>query len=237
MMGTVRRNLAGLLWLSLLAPALAAQQVRDPNEVAVHAYTLKHRRAADAIPLISRLLSPRGAVELQPGTNTVVVRDTLAALGRVVPALRNFDLPARQLTMELQIVRASRAAVSPPVVRSDLPEELTRRLREMLNYDNYRVQTRAQLALLEGQSVTYEVGGVYEVSFRVGTVSQAQQVQLSDFRISRRVERKGDQLLAHTNMKARLGKTTFVGLARDEASPEALIVLLTVHPGEVARRP
>ncbi len=235
-MGTVRRTFAGLLWLALLAPALAAQP-RDLNEVAVHSYTLKYRRAADAVQLISRLLSPRGSVELQPATNTVVVRDTLAALSRVVPVLRNFDLPARPLTMELQIVRASRSSVSPPVARSDLPEDLTRKLREVVNYDNFKLQTRAQLAMLEGQPGTYVVGGVFEVRFRVGIVSRDQQVRLSDFRISRRMERKGDQLLVHTNLNPYLGKTTFVGLARDESSPEALMVVLTVHAGDVARRP
>ncbi|MES1211706.1 MAG: secretin N-terminal domain-containing protein, partial [Acidobacteriota bacterium] len=110
-----RRIAQSFLVLALLTAACAAQSrpqqggpSGNPGDLVLHAYTLKHRKATEALPLVSPLLSPRGTVELQPGTNTLVLRDTIASLGRIVPALRAYDHPARPLTLELYIVRASR---------------------------------------------------------------------------------------------------------------------------------
>lgn len=233
-MASMRRTFASSLLLLFLASGAARAQ---GGEMIVHAYTLKHRRATEAVALVSRLLSPRGTVELQPATNTVVIRDTVAAVNKIVPVLNNYDLPARPLTLELYVVRASRSAVSPPVARSNLPDEMTRELRQMLPYDNYEVQARAQLTSLEGQAVTYVVGGEYEVGFRVGTVQGGLWIRLSDFRISQRMEHKADQLLVRgKSLNLCFGKTMFVGLARDESSAAALMVALTMRPGDVARK-
>lgn len=244
-MSSVRRIAASLLVLSFLASACAAQSGRptpapqvtpgSAQDLVLHAYTLKHRKASDALPMVSNLLSDRGTVELQPGSNTLVVRDTIAALGRIVPSLRSYDHPARPLTLELYIVRATRSATAEP--RSDLPDLLTRRLRALLNYDIYQVQAQALLDSLEGQAVTYAVSGEYEVSFRIGTVVAPGRVKLSDFRISRRNSRGPQpQLLMHTNLNLRLDHTTSLGLARSEMSAEALMVVLTLRSGG-ARQP
>jgi hypothetical protein len=244
-MSFVRRIAASLLILSFLASACAAQsghptpapQVTpgSAEDLVLHAYTLKHRKASEALPMVSPLLSRRGTVELQPGSNTLVIRDTIAALGRIVPSLRSYDHPARPLTLELYIVRATRSATAEP--RSDLPDLLTRRLRALLNYDIYQVQAQALLDSLEGQAVTYAVSGEYEVSFRIGTVVAPGRVKLSDFRISRRNSRGPQpQLLMHTNLNLRLDHTTSLGLARSEMSAEALMVVLTLRSGG-ARQP
>jgi Bacterial type II/III secretion system short domain len=233
-MASMRRTFASSLLLLFLASGAARAQ---GGEIIMHAYKLKYRRATEAIALVSSLLSPRGTVELQPATNTVVIRDTVASVNKIIPVLNQYDLPARPLTLELYIVRASRSAVSPPVARSNLPDEMTRELRQMLPYDNYDLQARAQLTSLEGQAVTYVVGGEYEVGFRVGAVQGGQWIRLSDFRISRRAEHKVDQLLVRgKSLNLIFGKTMFVGLARDESSAAALMVALTMRPGDVARK-
>lgn len=240
-MSSVRRIAASLLALSFLAAACTAQSGRptpqapqvtpgSAEDLVLHAYTLKHRRASEALPMVSPLLSPRGTVELQPGTNTLVIRDTISSLGRIVPSLRAYDHPARPLTLELYIVRATRSAAGAP--RSDLPDLLTRRLRALLNYDVYEVRAQALLDSKEGQAVTYAVSGEYEVSFRLGTVMAPGRVKLSDFRISRRNSRAPQpQLLVHTNLNLRLDHTTSLGLARSEMSGEALMVVLTLRNG------
>jgi hypothetical protein len=237
-MPAVRRITVSLLLLSSLAVACAAQPAPGgAADLVLHAYTLKHRKASEALPLVSPLLSPRGTVELQPGSNTLVLRDTMASLGRIVPVLRAYDHPARPLTLEIYIVRAART--SAPELRSDLSEELTRRLSALLPYNVYEVRAQALLGSLEGQAVTYALSGVYEVSFRVGTVQAPGRVKLSDFRISRRNSRSGPQpqLLIHTNLSLQLDQTTSLGLARSEMSPEALMVVLTLRSGDSGRRP
>lgn len=235
-MQSVRRIAASFLLLSLLTSLVEAQTAR-PEELVLHAFALKYRPAAEALALVSPMLSDRGTVELQPRTNTLVIRDTLASLRKIVPTLRAYDQPSRPLTLELYIVRASRSQVSPPVTRSNLPEPITRRLRSLLGYDSFDVQAQALLASSEGQAVTYAVGGEYDVSFRFGGLLPEQRVKLLNFRVFRRNEQGQPHLLIHTNLSLRQDQTTTLGLARSENSPEALMVVLTLRNGEAARRP
>lgn len=247
-MPPVRRTVLTFLWVAWLAagaaPLLAQQTPRPgpagPADTSVlHAYTLKHRKASDAISLVFPLLSQKGTVELQPATNTLVIRDSPAALGRIVPVLRNYDHPSRPLDLEIYIVRAYKTPVSGgPPVHSDLPAALTRRLRAMLPYDVYEVRAQARLGSREGQAVTYALGGEYEVSFRLGTLLEGQRIRLSDFRVLRRSEeRRVGSPLIHSNLVLTLEQTTSFGLARTEESKEALMVVMTVRHAQRKSQP
>jgi hypothetical protein len=242
-MSRVHRSLLVLLALAVLASGLPAQTppaqvLRGADDLVLHAYTLKNRQASDAISLVFPLLSQKGAVELQPATNTLVIRDTPVALARIIPVLRSYDHPSRPLSLDVILVRAQRSPVSgPPVLHSDLPEELTKRLRAMLPYDIYDLQSQTRLDSREGQAVTYVLGGEYEVKFRFGILTpDGQRVRLSDFQIVRKNDRKPDKTLIYTNLNLWIDQTTSFGLARTEASREALIVVLNLHRGETPRR-
>lgn len=236
---SARRTVACYLWMLVLASLLPAQPrpaQRGQEELVMHAYTLKHQRASDAYQLVYPLLTSRGSVELPKGGNTLVIRDTLAALSRIVPVLQSFDHPARPLRLDVYIVKASRTVVSPPVRRSDLPEALTRNLRQVLNYDVYEVAAQAQLWAMEGQSVVYALGDEFEVRFRFGTLLEGQRIKLSNFRISRKSEGRTKGLI-HTNLNLRVEQTVNLGLAMSEKSPEALMVVMTLRDVEVQRLP
>jgi type II secretory pathway component GspD/PulD (secretin) len=239
-MPSVRRVVAifaSVLWIYGPGTASFAQQ-REPDELILHAYTLRYQQAIEAIPVIQPLLSSRGTLELQPGGNTLVIRDTEAALARIVPKLRAFDHPAQPLKVEILIVRASRSVVSPQTQRSDLPESLTRRLRELLPYEVYEMQAQAQLASQEGQAVAYELGDDYMVSFRVGTLLEARRIKLSNFEISRRgANHKSILPLVHTSLNLSLDQTLSLGLARSEGSRDALIIVVTVRRGDLRPHP
>jgi hypothetical protein len=220
-----------ILMLPLLAGEAAWGQTapRVEDVLVLHAYMLKHQRASDALPLVHPLLSERGTVELQPAENTLVIRDSPGALARILPVLRSFDHAPRTLRVEIMIVRASRSAVSPPMNHSDLPDDLTRRLRKILLYDNYDLEAQAQLQPVEGESLTYEIGEGYVVAFRLGTVLPDRRVRLSDFEIGRRLPRRAPQEMLHTNLNLWLDQTMSLGLAKSEGSREALMVVLTIR--------
>src|ERR1700676_906779 len=228
--------IASVLWTCGPAAPLAAQpgqQPRDSAELGLHAYTLRYQQALEAIPLIQPLLTGRGTLELQPGGNTLVIRDTAAALARIVPVLHAFDHPAQPLKVEILIVRASRTAVSPQLNHSDLPEPLTRRLRELLPYDIYELHAQANLGSQEGQAVAYELGDDYVVSFRLGTLMEAKRIRLANFEVSRRAGRsKATVPLVHTSLNLCLDQTMSLGLARSEGSRDALIIVVTVRHGD-----
>lgn len=227
--------IASSLWTPGPAAPLAAQQgpSREADELVLHAYTLRYQQAVEAIPLIQPLLTGRGTLELQPGGNTLVIRDTAAALSRIVPVLHGFDHPAQPLKVEILIVRASRSVVSPQVSRSDLPEGLTRRLRELLPYEIYELQAQAQLGSQEGQAVAYELGDDYVVSFRLGTLLEGKRIRLGNFEVNRRAGRSRATVpLVHTSLNLCLDQTMSLGLARSEGSRDALIIVVTVHHGD-----
>ncbi len=234
----VRRSVVGLLWVLMLTSAVAVlpaqgiQGTQGVGEIVVRAYTFKYQQASEAVAMVYPLLSPKGAIELQPGGNTLVVRDTSEALRRIVQVLKAFDHPGRPLRLEVYVVRASRAAVSPQVQHSDLPEALTKRLRELLAYDVYEMQAQAQLSGAEGQKVIYELGPEYRVSFRFGTILEDQRVKLSGFQIARRAEGRPATNLLQTNLSLWLDQTTSLGLAKSEASREALMLVLTLREGK-----
>jgi hypothetical protein len=231
-MSSVRRTVLILLWSALLSASVApasAQMIRKDGELVLHAFTLRHRAATEAFQLIVPMLTKRGTVELQPATNTLVIRDTPAALGQIIPALRRYDRPSQPLSLDVYIVRATRSPVSGAPVQSDLPEALTKRLRALLPYENYDSQAQARLSSREGEAVTYALGGEYEVSFRLGTIVQGQ-VRLSDFRIARVAElRRTGMSLFQATLILPLEQTTSFVLARNEASHEALMVVLNLR--------
>jgi type II/III secretion system protein len=226
------RSLVSFLWiLALGCAALDAQSPRGAagtGEVVLQAYTFRHQQVSEAVALVYPLLSPKGTVEVQPRGNTLVIRDTPAALARILPALRGFDHPARSMRLEVYIVRASRLMVSPQMQRSELPEQLARRLRDLLAYDVFEMQAQAQLAGVEGQPVVYELGQEYKLSFRFGTLMD-KRVKLSNFRISRQGEGKPMTNLLQTNLTLWVDQTISLGLAKNEASREALMIVMTLR--------
>ena len=230
------RPLACFLGALLIAAATAAQSpgLADPDELALQAFTFKHQTAAAAVPLIRPLLSKRGGWRME-SAKTLVIRDAAASLARIASELRAFDRASwpRPLKLELFLVRASRVPVSPPYQHSDLPRDLTEKIREYAPYDVYEVQAKARLDSREGEAVAYEIGGGYEVSLRLGAVLPDDGIRASSFRIVRRTGTKGgaapsDIFKATLNLV--LDQTNFLVFAKSEASPEALIVLVTVRP-------
>ncbi|HXU45785.1 MAG TPA: hypothetical protein VN783_09675 [Thermoanaerobaculia bacterium] len=228
---TICRRFAASLLLAVLPLALAAQQ---QERLSLLGFTFRHQPSGEALALVQPMLSSRGTVELQAG-NKMVVHDARVILARILPMLREFDHPVRALDLEVMVVKASRAVMSPPVSHSDLPPDLTRRLRSLLPYDIYELSAQAQLATYEGQEVAYEIGPDYQVSFRVGTVLADRRVRLAGFQMRR--SPKGSSVvrpkpLLFTNLNLALDQTMSLGLAKSEESREALMIVLTLRGAE-----
>jgi type II secretory pathway component GspD/PulD (secretin) len=95
-MSSVRRTVLILLWSALLAATVApiatapasAQMIRKDGELVLHAFTLRNRAAMEALQVVSGMLTKRGTIELQPATNTLVIRDTQASIDQIIPPQR-----------------------------------------------------------------------------------------------------------------------------------------------------
>ena len=192
-------------------PATAA----GADRLRVYAYTLRYRRLDEAVRLVRGLLSANGSIETQSETNTLVIRDNLSALARAVPALRRFDHRPRPISIDLQLLRAG---------------SIVEKLRKMFRYESYTELARSTLTAEEGADVTYEISGGYRVEFQLGTILDGSRIRLHGFRILRLAG--GEKELVHTEIPLVGDQAFAMGLARDEASPNALFVVLTyLRPG------
>lgn len=223
------------LVLALLVAASAAAAWAGPpqgdrstqalrvDRMALHAHTLRYRAAEDALAVVRPLLSSRGSAEVQADGNTLVIRDTISSLARIVPALRGFDRPSEPLRLEVLVVRASRHRVSPPT-RSTVPPRLEAKLKRLLPFDTYELVAEAVLGTSEGEGVTYEMGAGYSLRFEVGELVAGRQLKLEDFQVFQNGRKEP---LIRTNLLLHLDKTYSVGLAKSQDSPTALMIVLT----------
>jgi hypothetical protein len=211
----------GIALALLLAGAVGAAAQSEPA-LLVHAYTLRHQPAAEALPLVHPLLSARGSVQLQPGGNTLVVRDEAQVVERVAELLHEFDHPAQRLAIRIQVVRAGDGGGG-----ETLAPELAERLSELLRYDSYRVMAAAELEAREGERVSYELGEEYRIAFLLGTLLSEARLKLHDFEVTRRTDEEQRQRLLHTQVNLRLGRPMILGLAKNESSRRALLLVLT----------
>ena len=224
----MRRRLAVLLLLTALAPGLAAaEQASGGSGLVVHVHTLRHQPAGEAMPLVLALLSPQGTVELRPGTNTLVIRDSVASIARIVPLLRSFDHPARALEVAIWLVEGSdRVAVSPPVPGPPLPGDLLVQLRRYLPFARYDLLSAAQVRGEEGAQVSFDLPSGHAVRFAVGTVLGEERVRLNRFEVERLPGAAAGESLVRGNLNLWLGRTTVLSLANGRDDSHALMIVV-----------
>ena len=238
------------LWLLCVLPWIGSEAARAeaPDALKVHAYTLQHRSAADAIDWIRPLLSRRGTVEEQVGSNTLVLRDTESSLERIQEVLADLDRPPENLRIDIQMVKAGpkpRNVISPPATPNEptvaeLPEDLENRLRNLLRYEDYRVLAQAGVSSKEGDEVTYSLGERYDVSFKLGSVMAGRRLKLESFKIVKKtpVTNKGRRLpprrLFNATLNLWLEKPFTLVLAQDDSRQEALMVAISCYREEAA---
>lgn len=193
----------------------------------VYAHILKHQPATEAMPLVLSMLSSEGTVELRPASNTLVIRDSLAAISRIVPMLRSFDHPARGLEISLWLVAGDPVATfSPPVSGVPPPEELLAQLRRHLSYASYRLLAASEVRGLEGDEVAFDLPSGHRIRFRLGTVLGEQRVRLHEFEVARQGRGGEEESLLRTNLFLWLDRTTVLSMAGNRGDSRALMVVV-----------
>jgi len=226
--------------LLLLAPAARAEAAQP--ELVMHVYQLQHQSASEAMGIVVPLLSSRGTVQVRPGDNTLVVRDTVDALQKIMPIIYSFDHPSRSVDIQLWLVRATvTGGVSPeppPPPLKPLPADLVGSLRKSFHYQEYALVGSSSVSALEGEKVTFEVAKDFIVRFRLGTVVGEQRLRLSDFEVMLETATGAPQSLLKSQLNLWLQRTMAMGLTAGQDSGTALLVVVRCEPSKtkVARR-
>lgn len=247
--GPVSRRLATVLLLCLLgltglSPAIAQEggDTAGRDGRGVLAYTMRHQSVNDALILIRPQLSPIGTFELQPGGNTLVVRDQRAVIDRLKPILTRFDQPPRALRLDIHLLRAGNKAGTPLDAKT---EAVVARVRQHLAYKSYELLGQAGLSAREGEPVTYTLGNGYNVNFTLGRLLTEQRLKLHGFRITRdrrlpaglaanKSRQPEPRELINTQLNLWRDKPYTLVLSQTSGASQALMVAITFRPDEGA---
>jgi type IV pilus assembly protein PilQ len=86
-----------------------AKASADAGTLAVRTFTLSYAKAAQAAPLVKRaVLSPRGDVQIDERTNTLIITDLPAKLDTVGQLLNTLDRAEPQVEVEARVVQTTR---------------------------------------------------------------------------------------------------------------------------------
>ena len=108
--GLVVRVASQQRWLAEAAErGREAELLMASGERVLLTRTLSYARAADVMPILAKgALSPRGDVQVDARTNTLVVRDVPAHLTQVETLVATLDVPQAQVEIEARILQTSR---------------------------------------------------------------------------------------------------------------------------------
>ena len=127
-----------------------AQSSADAGTLAVRTYTLSYAKADQAAPLVKRaVLSPRGNVQIDARTNTLIITDLPARLDTVQQLLGTIDRAEPQVEVEARII-ADHPGLRPrprPAVGLQRPRRLGHRQHDR----RWRSRTTARSADVGGQ--------------------------------------------------------------------------------------
>ena len=227
---------AALAALLLAAGTVAAVSTPPPEPDVVRVFTLKNRKAEEAFLVVRPLLSPRGSIVLQPGLNALTVRDTGRAVERAAQAVASFDVPPRGFAISVSLLRATSepSARTVPTPVSEQIRGVGARLRKLFAYTEYVPLDEVVLQGLEGESVSWSLGGSYRIDFLMESAGSEDVVRLRNLVLSRmRRDEKGRETVhdvARTSVNLRMREPFVLGVGREEGGPAALFLVLSAAP-------
>jgi hypothetical protein len=207
--------------LSWVTPLRAA-------DAAVRVFVLKHKRVEEAALLIRPHLSDSASVTLTQRLNAMTVTDREENLSTIARVIAGFDVPPRGFTFAIKLVRA-RADVPAGSMAQEIGG-LGAKLKSMFQFKDYALIDSAVLQGLEGHPISYKLGEEYVVSFSIGLAGAGDELMLSPFALSRVKKNEQGRLITvplyRTAIPVTLNQTLVLGASREEASKNALILIL-----------
>jgi hypothetical protein len=228
--------LAALLLGAGAATAAAPPPTATPEPDVVRVFTLKHRKAEEVFLLVRPLLSPRGSIVLQPALNALTVRDTAAVVEKTARAVESFDVPPRGYSVSVALLRAT-TEPGPRTAPTPVAEQIRgvgARLRKLFSFTDYTPIDEVVLQGLEGEPVSWSLGGTYRIDFLLESGGSADVLRLRNLVLSRvRRDEKGRETsrdVARTSINLRLREPFVLGVGREEGGSAALFLVLSASP-------
>lgn len=220
-----------VMTLVLLVAALGGLAQEADGKVVVQTFKFKFKSAERAATVISSLISPQGSVSIQPASNVLVVTDRAARVESIASALERYDVPSRELKLEVRLVAAGRVAGKAPEVPADL-QQIAGKLSGVLRFNSFESLGTLEVKASEGDAVRSDIDGAYHAEFSVGEFDPVSEtIQLTDFRLSRyeagaAAQKKSRSDVLQTTLNLKIGQTVVLGASRLPDSDRALMLIV-----------
>jgi len=196
--------------------------------IVTRAFTMKFRKVEDAVFLVNRLLSDRGAVTMQPHLKTVVVQDYESNMKNIGAAIDEFDTPFPSIELSIKLVMARKSATAAPIS----PEiKDIGKLGEVLRFNQYALLDGGIITAEEGQRAAMNLAEQYQVTFLTDVIQEGNGIiRLKNFELRKIKKGKGGKEsvppLLSVTLNLRNSETLVLGASRFEGSDQALFVIL-----------
>jgi hypothetical protein len=234
----MRSLLRAAAFMALLfgAGVSAAQRTPSPEPDVVRVFTLRHRKAEEAFLVVRPLLTPRGSLVLQPALNALTVRDAGRAVELAARAVESFDVPPRAFAVSVALFRAT-TAPSQKAAPTPVTEQIRAvgaRLKRLFSFTDYTPLDEVVLQGLEGEQVSWNLGGSHRIDFLLEAGNGDEIVRLRNLVLVRvRRDEKGRETVrdvARTSINLKTREPFVLGVGREEAGSAALFLVLSAAP-------
>jgi hypothetical protein len=117
-----------------------------------------------------------------------------------------------------------------------VPTDLLLALSRHLPYESYSLVGSSKVRGLEGQRMTFQVGGNYAIRFRLGTIVGGQRLRLNDFEVALMPDTGEAVPLLKSQLNLWLDRDMVFALSPGEASSTALMVVVRCRPAKAPAR-
>ena len=219
--------------VGLAGPAILSAAGPAPQTV-VKVFTLKYRKAEDALARLRPLLSDSGAVSavLETDGNSLTVRGTSGRVEQIAREIAAFDVPLRAIDIVVTLLRSTASKKNGSGGDKGEPSEDIReigeRLKKLFNVTNFTRLDSVVFQGIEGQRVAYVMGGGYRLGFLVDPARDGTQVQLRDLSLERMRHEAGREVrgeIVRTSINVNLGQPYILGVGRDESAGDKLFIV------------
>jgi hypothetical protein len=220
----------GILLALLVAPAAGAPAGAGTPaaDLVTRAFVIHHKDPDDIVSLIRPALSEDSSVLIQSKLRTVTVTDQAEILERIAELIENFDLPPHDVSININLIKASRAGPGPRA--STKPFRLPPTLRGLTRWLDYELLGGMSILTTEAEDSSLVLGEIYRIRFSTDLVDdRSGKIRLRSFVLERRGRDGGDDYVPifDTVVNLRSGTPYVFGATRGEDAQNALFLTVT----------
>jgi hypothetical protein len=212
-------------------PGEPSEGSRLDAELETRVFVIRHKDLEDVISLIRPALSEDSSILIQSKLGTISITDYPARVERVASLLAGFDLPPHDVSINVNLIKASRGGPGPraKMTPGHLPPSI---LRELTQWLDYELLGGMSILTTEAEDSSLILGDQYRIRFWVDLVDdRAGKIRLKNFVLERR-RRAADGAetfvpIFDTVVNLKSGTPYVFGATRGENAQRALFLTVT----------